>query len=249
MLVILGCLFLAALVNCQPDPSLYGLTYPDENSLRTFTEGYSQKVIDQYEREGKGAWTEWLDRDYPMPQGTGEFENVLRERVEDFKRGQCLMWCEAPLSMEVRLSDFHSNLTTSDFKTALHCPITNTKVYNPLNGFSCDNFNQWNGKGNCDPKTCMQNGLGAFCEYCPDVQVRYFCTGVRNCMPAAKRSLDEDGLRKEIQNMLGVEGAEDMLITLDAWDSPKRQQKEKRSKESETADLLSRLLKALKEAN
>ena len=59
-------------------------------------------MIDAYQMDGKGNWTKFLDADKPW--GTGEFEDVWRERYHYM--GDCrALWCRNPVAMEVGLAD------------------------------------------------------------------------------------------------------------------------------------------------
>jgi len=74
----------------------------------------SASAVSQAEAAGTGYWTEWINVDTRVMQGTGEFEDCSRIAYEQDLDRKCYLGCEAPLAARYSLADEQTTASWTD---------------------------------------------------------------------------------------------------------------------------------------
>jgi len=198
---------------------------------RFYAEGYDS--VD----ESSGAWTEWMDSDFPT--GTAEYEDIIKQKETDadfYKElGTCSvlkMFCDRPIAMDVKPSKHMGS--DADWDEIATC--TTEQELDPSKGYMCETYQQYvtdSLPDECfdsddgDKGYCSKNGLNnanGECRKCPNVAVRYFCQGDEAalkdayCKEVADRQLDKkdwkDNYEKDMLQEMKKKKRSDEKITL-----------------------------------
>jgi hypothetical protein len=164
-----------------------------------------------------GYWTKWLNVDNIWNYGTGEYEDCSRVKWQQNIERKCLLGCSSPLAAKYAVTGANTNATWADIEKCIG-PIAG-KVTGC--GFKCSNLEVMNyPKTNCDLSKCEWYGLGKDCSRCPDIRVKFFCSGTKppedQCCPYSQGCTVEGktGLRAALEDIEDMNERKDIIAGL-----------------------------------